>query len=47
MATEVRRAMDDGAVGLSTGLIYAPGVFADTDGLIGLAPRGSRLTGPS
>ena len=37
MATEVRRAMDDGAVGLSTGLIYAPGVFADTDELVDLA----------
>jgi N-acyl-D-amino-acid deacylase len=37
MAIEVRRAMDDGAVGLSTGLIYAPGVFADTDELVGLA----------
>jgi N-acyl-D-amino-acid deacylase len=37
MATEVRRAMDEGAVGLSTGLIYAPGVFADTDELVDLA----------
>jgi N-acyl-D-amino-acid deacylase len=37
MTTEVRRAMDDGAVGLSTGLIYAPGVFADTDELVDLA----------
>jgi N-acyl-D-amino-acid deacylase len=37
MTLEVRRAMDDGAVGLSTGLIYAPGVFADTDELVGLA----------
>ena len=37
MVTEVRRAMDDGAAGLSTGLIYAPGVFADTDELVDLA----------
>jgi N-acyl-D-amino-acid deacylase len=37
MAREVRRAMDEGAVGLSTGLIYAPGVFADTDELVALA----------
>jgi N-acyl-D-amino-acid deacylase len=37
MASEVRRAMDDGAVGLSTGLIYAPGVFADSDELVALA----------
>jgi N-acyl-D-amino-acid deacylase len=37
MAIEVRRAMDEGAVGLSTGLIYAPGIFADTDELVELA----------
>jgi N-acyl-D-amino-acid deacylase len=37
MATEVRRAMDGGAFGVSTGLIYAPGVFADTDELVALA----------
>jgi N-acyl-D-amino-acid deacylase len=37
LTTEVRRAMDDGAVGLSTGLIYPPGVFADTDELVDLA----------
>jgi N-acyl-D-amino-acid deacylase len=36
MAFEVRRAMDEGAVGFSTGLIYAPGVFADTDELVAL-----------
>lgn len=33
----VARAMDDGAVGLSTGLIYAPGVFARTEEIIELA----------
>jgi N-acyl-D-amino-acid deacylase len=37
MATEVRHAIDDGAIGLSTGLIYAPGMFADTDELVALA----------
>jgi N-acyl-D-amino-acid deacylase len=37
MATEVRRAMDDGALGLSTGLIYAPGVYAGTDEIVALA----------
>ncbi|MCP5523542.1 MAG: D-aminoacylase [Verrucomicrobiales bacterium] len=33
----VARAMKDGAVGLSTGLIYSPGVFAETDEIIELA----------
>src|SRR5688500_4589689 len=33
----VGRAMDEGALGLSTGLIYAPGVFAKTDEIIELA----------
>ena len=37
MTTEVRRAMEEGAVGLSTGLIYAPGVYADTDEIVELA----------
>jgi N-acyl-D-amino-acid deacylase len=37
MAAETRRAMEEGALGLSTGLIYAPGVFADTDEIAGLA----------
>jgi N-acyl-D-amino-acid deacylase len=37
MATEVRRAIDGGAMGFSTGLIYAPGVYADTDELVALA----------
>ena len=36
MALEVRRAMDEGAIGFSTGLIYAPGVFAATDELVAL-----------
>ncbi len=33
----VRRAMKDGAVGLSTGLIYLPGTFSRTDEIIELA----------
>jgi len=33
----VRKAMEDGAVGLSTGLIYQPGVFARTDEIAALA----------
>jgi N-acyl-D-amino-acid deacylase len=37
MEGAVRRAMDEGAVGLSTGLIYTPGVFAETDEIVALA----------
>ena len=33
----VERAMDDGAVGLSTGLIYLPGVFSKPDEIVELA----------
>lgn len=33
----VRRGMEDGAIGISTGLIYPPGLFAKTDELIELA----------
>ncbi|MBN1612883.1 MAG: amidohydrolase family protein [Deltaproteobacteria bacterium] len=36
MADLVRAALDDGAIGLSTGLGYAPGIFANTDELIGV-----------
>ncbi|HVN85905.1 MAG TPA: amidohydrolase family protein [Candidatus Binatia bacterium] len=35
MADLARAALDEGALGLSTGLGYAPGVFADTDELVG------------
>lgn len=31
MKTLLRQAMDDGALGLSTGLIYPPGIYAKTD----------------
>lgn len=37
MRALVERAMKDGAVGLSTGLIYLPGVYTKTDELIELA----------
>jgi N-acyl-D-aspartate/D-glutamate deacylase len=33
----VSAAMEDGAVGLSTGLIYVPGIFSDTDEVAALA----------
>ncbi|MCG8441478.1 MAG: amidohydrolase family protein [Caulobacterales bacterium] len=37
MRAAVRRAMEDGALGLSAGLYYVPGAFAETDELIALA----------
>ncbi len=37
MRALVERAMNDGAVGLSTGLIYLPGTFTKTDELIAMA----------
>ncbi|HVM48851.1 MAG TPA: D-aminoacylase [Candidatus Acidoferrum sp.] len=37
MRALVRRAMQEGAVGLSTGLIYQPGVFSHTDEIVELA----------
>jgi len=37
MKRHIEKAMRDGAVGMSTGLIYIPGVFAKTDELIELA----------
>ncbi len=33
----VRQAMDDGAFGLSTGLIYLPGTYSETDEVVALA----------
>ncbi len=43
MADLVRAALDEGAIGLSTGLGYAPGVFADGDELLGVtAPLAER-----
>jgi N-acyl-D-amino-acid deacylase len=37
MCALVRQAMQEGAVGLSTGLIYLPGTFARTDEIVALA----------
>ncbi|HEX5831494.1 MAG TPA: amidohydrolase family protein [Gemmatimonadaceae bacterium] len=42
MRTLVARAMDDGALGLSTGLYYAPGSFAARDEVIELAKVAAR-----
>jgi N-acyl-D-amino-acid deacylase len=41
----VEQAMRDGAVGLSTGLIYLPGVFAKTDEIVDLAKIVARYDG--
>lgn len=37
MKTLIAKAMDEGALGLSTGLFYAPGSFSDTDEVVELA----------
>ena len=43
MQDEVVRAMEEGAIGVSTGLIYPPGSFASTEELIAFArPAGER-----
>lgn len=41
----VEQAMKDGAVGLSTGLIYLPGTFAKTDEVVELAKAASKYGG--
>jgi N-acyl-D-amino-acid deacylase len=45
MEALVEKAMKDGAVGLSTGLIYVPGTYAKTDEIIALAKAASRHKG--
>jgi N-acyl-D-amino-acid deacylase len=45
MKTMVEQGMKDGAVGLSTGLIYLPGIFAKTDEIVELAKVASRYDG--
>jgi N-acyl-D-amino-acid deacylase len=45
MESLVEKAMKDGAVGLSTGLIYIPGTFANTEEVVGLAKLASRYNG--
>lgn len=45
MESLVEQAMRDGAIGLSTGLIYLPGTFAKTDELIALAKAAGQHDG--
>lgn len=45
MKSVVREAMEEGAYGLSTGLDYPPGAYADTDELVALSEASARLGG--
>ncbi|MEO8173204.1 MAG: D-aminoacylase [Sediminibacterium sp.] len=45
METLVEQAMKDGAVGLSTGLIYIPGTYSKTEEVVRLAKVASRFNG--
>ncbi len=45
MQALVEKAMRDGAVGFSTGLLYVPGTYADTDEVISLAKVAGRFGG--
>ncbi|MGK6320336.1 N-acyl-D-amino-acid deacylase family protein [Sphingomonas sp. DT-204] len=45
MRTLVRQAMEEGAVGVSSALIYVPGVHARTDELVALAAEAARCGG--
>ncbi|MBV8502308.1 MAG: D-aminoacylase [Paucibacter sp.] len=45
MEALVEQAMDEGAVGFSTGLIYSPGIFSDTPEVVGLARAAARHHG--
>src|SRR4051812_15988680 len=45
MRALVRRGMEDGAIGMSTGLYYAPGSYATTEEVIELAKVASRYGG--
>jgi len=45
MKSMVEQAMKDGAVGLSTGLIYLPGAFAKTEEIVELAKVAARYDG--
>ncbi len=46
MATLLEDALESGAFGLSSGLIYAPGLFAGTDELVALAAVAARFGTP-
>ncbi len=45
MKQVVAQAMEDGAVGFSTGLIYVPGTYASTEEIIALAKTAARYRG--
>jgi len=45
MEEMVEQAMKDGAVGLSTGLIYLPGMYSNTEEVIGLAKAAAKYNG--
>ena len=45
MEALVIQAMKDGAVGLSTGLIYIPGTYAETEEVVGLAKAAAQYNG--
>ena len=45
MKAEVDKAMSQGAMGLSTGLIYTPSLYADTDEIVELAKVAARHNG--
>lgn len=45
MESLVEQGMKDGAVGLSTGLIYVPGTYAETDEIVSLARVAARYGG--
>jgi N-acyl-D-amino-acid deacylase len=45
MESLVEQAMKDGAVGISTGLIYIPGTFAKTEEVVGLAKAAGKYQG--
>ncbi len=45
MRALVREAMDEGAMGVGSALIYAPGSFAETDELVALATEAGRCGG--
>jgi N-acyl-D-amino-acid deacylase len=45
MESLVEQAMREGAVGISTGLIYIPGTFAKTDEVVGLAKAAGKYQG--
>lgn len=45
MEALVAQAMKDGAVGLSTGLIYLPGMYSNTEEVIGLAKTAAQYNG--